>query len=92
MSKFDNNLCDSLAFGLASYGSPETLYQECDAEVDGYYGGRLNRTPPPGFARFPKLAFAALSDPSAQAGPCAFSAEQRVAGETHEAGEGGDEG
>ena len=88
-SKFARNLCSSLAFRLATYDSPETLYQECAIELDGYYRERLNQAPPPEFARFLELLFEAVSNPAAQAGARAVSAEQRAASETDQANDGG---
>jgi hypothetical protein len=90
-SKFARNLCSSLAFRLATYDSPETLYQECAIELDGYYRERLNQAPPPEFAKFLGLLFEAVSDPVAQAGARAVSAEQRLASEADEANDGGDD-
>ncbi len=84
-SKFARNLCNSLAFRLATYDSPETLYQECTIELDRYYEERLKQEPPPEFADFLELLFEATTNPAAQAGArAAVSAEQAMATETAE--------
>ncbi|MBI3965512.1 MAG: hypothetical protein HY329_07745 [Chloroflexi bacterium] len=49
---FAKNLCRSLAFRLAAFEAPETLYQETTIELDRFYQDRLKQAPPPEFDDF----------------------------------------
>ncbi len=46
------HLCNSLAFRLAAYDTPESLYQECTLELDRFYQQRLDQAAPPEFSDF----------------------------------------
>ncbi len=56
-SNFARNLCNSLAFRLLSFDTPEALYQECALELDRFYHDRLSQPVPGEFAEFLRQVF-----------------------------------
>jgi hypothetical protein len=68
-SGFAKNLCNSLAFRLAAFDTPETLYQECALEVDRFYQDRLGQEAPSEFMDFLERLFGAAAATVAVAGP-----------------------
>ncbi len=51
-STLARHLCNSLAYRLKAYDTPESLYQECALELDRFYQERLNQSAPPEFSEF----------------------------------------
>jgi hypothetical protein len=68
-SGFAKNLCNSLAFRMAAFDTPETLYQECALEVERFYQDRLQQEAPPEFMDFLARLFGAAAATVAVAGP-----------------------
>jgi hypothetical protein len=62
-STLARHLCDSLAYRLTGYDTPESLYQECALELDRFYQNRLSQAAPPEFSEF----LARLFDPDSRA-------------------------
>ncbi len=58
-STLARHLCNSLAYRLQAYDTPESLYQECALELDRFYQERLNQAAPPEFTEFLSGLFAA---------------------------------
>lgn len=88
-SKLAQKLCNSLAFRLAAFERPESLYQECVLELDRFYQDRLNQPPPPEFADFLRSLFGSAAVAVAKGSSEAIAAEHAAAAEAMATGDGG---
>ena len=68
-SNFAKNLCNSMAFRLLAFDTPESLYQECALELDRFYHDRLNQPVPTEFADFLRRVFESAAASATRASP-----------------------
>ena len=66
-STLARHLCNSLAYRLTGYDTPESLYQECALELDRFYQDRLSQAAPPEFGEFLARLFAGDSGTASMA-------------------------
>jgi hypothetical protein len=85
-SSFAKNLCNSLAYRLLAFDTPESLYQECALELDRFYQDRLDQAAPDEFAEFLQRLFQAAGGPGARGGPRMVLGEYAAAAEETEHG------
>lgn len=67
-SGFARNLCNSLAYRLAAFDTPQSLYQDCALELDRFYQDRLEQSAPPEFADFLRQLFGVATAATTRAG------------------------
>ncbi|HZU07442.1 MAG TPA: hypothetical protein VFB73_15875 [Chloroflexota bacterium] len=79
MSKFARNLCNSLAFRLLAYDTPDLLYQECALELERFYQERLGQPVPAEFADFLRALFESAGAPGVRGSPHPLAAEHAAA-------------
>jgi peptidoglycan/xylan/chitin deacetylase (PgdA/CDA1 family) len=89
-STFARNLCNSLAYRLASFDTPESLYQDCALELDRFYQERLEQAAPAEFADFLRQLFGAAMAPVPRAGALAVPTDEPPADPARPNGEGGE--
>jgi len=68
-SNFAKNLCNSLAFRLLAFDTPESLYQECALELDRFYHDRLSQPVPTEFADFLRRVFESAAASATRSSP-----------------------
>lgn len=88
-SKFARNLCNSLAYRLVGFDTPESLYQECALELDRFYQDRLSQAAPPEFADFLERLFESAAVPLARTGSRILPADPAAGLENGETDDGG---
>ena len=88
-SRFARNLCNSLAYRLVGFETPESLYQECALELDRFYQDRLSQAAPPEFAQFLEHLFESAAAPIARTSARVLAVDEAPADQNGESGDGG---